>query len=326
MVSKRPFSPPEKARFVELCRDLEFEQIYPPRGATGNLPDVYAAVVETDDLSALARSFPFSILPATDDRPFHYGLDRPQLARALAEGQLLDLLAGNPLISMGVSIGLVAAIITLVPLVVSRARGGAGPFDLRGAGLLVYFALIGFGYMAVEIAALLRLQSYLGKPIYGLSIGLFSFLFASGLGSHWTGAVDASKLGRVAARAAGVVVLAGLGFLWLSKPLFAGTVAYPLSARALIAVASVFPLALPMGMLFPIGIRLLARRGEDLIPWAWATNGCMSVLGIFATRILAVFLGFSRALVVGLVAYAAVAAFVVGYQAARRRRPAARLA
>ena len=37
---------------------------------------------------------------------------------------------------------------------------------------------------------------------------------------------------------------------------------------------------------------------RDLVPWAWATNGCFSVLGIFSTRITALLFGFSRALVV----------------------------
>jgi hypothetical protein len=320
IVGKSPFSAAESRRFEELCRTLGFERIYPPPVGGPRSTDVYASVVESGDLAGLSGSLPFSIWPATDDRPFQYGLDRAHLAKAFAGGELWGLLAGNPLIALGTSVGLVAVLVTLVPLVVSRAQGGAGPFDLHGAGLLVYFALIGFGYMAVEIAALLRLQSYLGKPIYGLSIGLFAFLLASGVGSHLTGSWDASRLGRSAARAAGLVVAAGFGFLWLSGPLFAGTVAWPLPARASVAVIAVFPLALPMGMLFPTGVRLVARRSEDLIPWAWATNGCMSVLGIFATRILAVFLGFSRALVLGLVAYALVAAFTLAYQAAKIRK------
>ena len=74
--------------------------------------------------------------------------------------------------------------------------------------------------------------------------------------------------------------------------------------------ATIFPLAFPMGMFFPIGIKLLGREHEELIPWAWATNGCFSVLGIFGTRIAALFVGFSDALLAGLLAYLMVAACV----------------
>ena len=47
-----------------------------------------------------------------------------------------------------------------------------------------------------------------------------------------------------------------------------------------------------------------------LMAWAWATNGCFSVLGIFSTRITALLFGFSRALLVGLAVYALVVACV----------------
>jgi hypothetical protein len=57
-------------------------------------------------------------------------------------------------------------------------------------------------------------------------------------------------------------------------------------------------------------MQLISRESEDLIPWAWATNGCFSVIGIFGTRILAVFIGFSRTLLLGLLAYLAVIACV----------------
>ena len=80
-----------------------------------------------------------------------------------------------------------------------------------------------------------------------------------------------------------------------------------------IAVAAIFPLAFSMGMLFPIGIRILARNSADLIPWAWATNGCFSVLGIFSTRITALLFGFSRAMLVGLAVYTLVVACVFAY-------------
>ena len=115
----------------------------------------------------------------------------------------------------------------------------------------------------------------------------------------------------------------GILFVLVSAPLFASAIALPLPARIAIAVAAVFPLAYLMGMLFPIGIRLIARSDADLIPWAWATNGCFSVLGIFGTRITALLFGFSRGLVVGLVVYLLVMACVAaetrsGRQAAAR--------
>ena len=54
------------------------------------------------------------------------------------------------------------------------------------APMAVYFAAIGAGYMLIEIVVLLRLQLYLGKPVYALSVALFAFLLSSGIGSWVT--------------------------------------------------------------------------------------------------------------------------------------------
>jgi hypothetical protein len=66
-------------------------------------------------------------------------------------------------------------------------------------------------------------------------------------------------------------------------------------------------------MLFPLGIKLVTGENPDLIPWVWAINGCLSVMGIFGTRTLSLFVGFDRALLVGLLAYLAVAVCVSAY-------------
>jgi predicted membrane-bound spermidine synthase len=198
----------------------------------------------------------------------------------------------------------------MAPLFLGSRRGENLRAFRRSWPLLLYFACIGFAYMAVEIAALLRLQSYLGKPIYGLSVGLFAFLLASGLGSNWTSRLEEARLERSLRTI--VLLLVALGGLFAagSEPLFASTIAYTLPARIIIAVVAIFPLAYVMGMLFPIGVRLIARDSSDLVPWAWATNGCFSVLGIFSTRILALLFGFSRALILGLAVYLLVLACV----------------
>jgi SAM-dependent methyltransferase len=316
VASVSPFSARERKAFLERCRDLAFAPLYPP---AGNVLDPYVAMIEAEDLAGYVGSLPFSIRPATDDQPFQYGLDFDHVRRAFAHGAGWALLSGNPLISLGASAGLLALAVTLIPLLLIRVRRDRGGMGLRRSwSLLVYFACIGFAYMAVEIAALLRLQSYLGKPIYGLSVGLFAFLLASGLGSYATGGIAGERLAPAARRIVAVIVAVGLAFLWLSPPLFAGTIAWPVGWRAVLAAAAIFPLAFPMGMLFPIGVKLIARENEDLIPWAWAINGCASVLGIFGTRITALFLGFSRGMMLGLAVYLLVAAAV----SARRAPPA----
>jgi len=310
IVSRRPISASERASFLETCRRLDFVALYPDGGQAVDPRNLYARIATDRDLKALAAEASFSIWPATDDRPFQYALDAGHLRGAFASGQGFELLAGNPLVSLGLSIGSLSALLALAPLLSSVRRRQ----DLRAFRssfrLLLYFACIGFAYMAVEIAALLKLQSFLGKPIYGLSVGLFGFLLASGLGSNLTGRLGEGQLERASSAIVLLLAALGLGFALGSGPLFGGAIALSLPARIGIALASIFPVAFLMGMLFPIGVRLLARGSAELIPWAWATNGCFSVLGIFSTRIVALLFGFSRALMLGLLVYLLVIACV----------------
>ena len=89
--------------------------------------------------------------------------------------------------------------------------------------------------------------------------------------------------------------------------------AYPLAARILIAVGAIFPLAFLMGIFFPVGIKLVSRANEEMIPWVWGINGCLSVLGIFGTRIAALFVGFGPTLLVGLALYLMVAGSTLAF-------------
>ena len=62
----------------------------------------------------------------------------------------------------------------------------------RGAALspyaasIVYFASLGAGFIAVELALLQHLTLLLGHPIFTLSMLLFTLLASSGLGSAFT--------------------------------------------------------------------------------------------------------------------------------------------
>ena len=37
------------------------------------------------------------------------------------------------------------------------------------------------------------------------------------------------------------------------------------------------PLAFFMGMPFPLGLARVSQRAPELVPWAWAANGCASL-------------------------------------------------
>jgi hypothetical protein len=59
-----------------------------------------------------------------------------------------------------------------------------------------------------------------------------------------------------------------------------------------------------MGMPFPLGLARLADHAPDLIPWAWAINGCASVISAVLATLLAIHLGFATVIAVALALYA----------------------
>ena len=66
---------------------------------------------------------------------------------------------------------------------------------------------------------------------------------------------------------------------------------------------SLAPLAILMGLPFPLGLAWLERDAPDLVAWAWAVNGCASVIASVLAAILALSYGFTLVLLLGAGAY-----------------------
>ncbi len=59
-----------------------------------------------------------------------------------------------------------------------------------------------------------------------------------------------------------------------------------------------------MGFPFPLGIRFLKEKGlENQIPWMWGVNGVSSVFGSTMRIVVAIYSGFTEALLVSAVCY-----------------------
>jgi hypothetical protein len=91
---------------------------------------------------------------------------------------------------------------------------------------------------------------------------------------------------------------------------------WPAWARAGIAVLFLAPLGFLMGLPFPLGVAWLNRQLPALTPWAWAINGCASVIASVLAAILALGSGFNLVMLLGAGAYAgAFLVFQVGISA-----------
>lgn len=93
-----------------------------------------------------------------------------------------------------ISVALVAATI-IIPLR-STVREAGWQLAIGGT---VYFALIGVGFMMIEIALLQRMSVFLGHPVYALSVVLFSLILWTGFGSMASERMRLAGAGRLVA-------------------------------------------------------------------------------------------------------------------------------
>ncbi len=238
----------------------------------------------------------FDIRPAIDDRPFFADFCR---LRTLGEMRTvfgpmwlarIELAFLFVLVTAAV-IGVLGALVTVVPLTVVSS---AGPAGMR-AVTIGYFGAIGLGFMMLEMTWISRLTQLIGDPLLAASTAIAGFLVFSGLGSLTAQRCRPVQESRLILMAAlGVAVLAGLqlgGFNPLTQLL--GQAGTPL--RLCVALGWIAPLAYGMGFMMPLGLRRLDRDAPELVPWAWGVNGFTSVLAVPLTVAIGMAWGYSLA-------------------------------
>jgi hypothetical protein len=93
-------------------------------------------------------------------------------------------------------------------------------------------------------------------------------------------------------------------FLLLSPLLVSHLIGLPVAARIAVTVLVLAPLGFLLGIPFAYGLRVLHKDAPELVPWAWAINGSLSVIGSIGTVIISMNFGFAVVLLVAVVIYA----------------------
>ena len=277
MLRKRPFTPNEISEIKEkwtLAKPL----IMPGGPAPEMLGDVLTG---KSTLAQYEQNSPRLVGPVKDDSPFYFAIERPfGMPSAIADTLLRWLL-------------LPSLLLLFVFAVFGRPRGASvGPYS----GSVIYFAALGFGFIAIELALLQNLILLVGHPIFTLSVLLFTLLAMGGIGSAisrrvpmWIACVGVAVIGGVEAI---VLPLLVPSLLWL-----------PLWARIICAMVMIAPLGFVMGIPFPGGLRRTGGASLPLPPFYWGLNGIMSVIGSIATVFVALMAGFQTAMLMGCVCY-----------------------
>jgi len=290
MVAKRPFSGSDIDTVMKISKEMEFQPVLTPRAA--ERPE-FEAISTPGQYEQLTRTYPLNIAAPTDDSPFFFHMLRTGdlLKPSTFQGMnQLNVKAVNILARSLVIVTGLSAIAIIGPLLFRRKVREAG-----SVRLMIYFAAIGMAFMMVEIGQLERLIVFLGHPIYGLTVVLFSILLASSCGSFYS-----YRLSRWIWLLPVLLVAFILSSPFVTRQLAAASTPIRIAASALLLVPSGFF----MGMAFPLGMKKALAVNEGApTAWYWGINGAFSVISSVLAVAVAVFWGVAVTLLVGLGAY-----------------------
>jgi hypothetical protein len=322
LVKNQDFSINELEAINEFTSERAFDLIYTPNLETADinqhniLPEpvyysTFTALLNSKNRENFYREYPFEISPPTDDKPFfgHF-FKWSQYQQVIAElGKTWQPFGGAGyfvIFALLILASILATLLIVLPVIIHQMRIKS-PAQTQGSGehlnkiwLLVYFGLLGFAFLFVEIPLIQSVILYLGHPSYALTIVLFTVLFFSGLGSQMSS--------RVPIRfALGFLVLLLLLLPFMLPTLYDYTLGYSFPVRVGLIILILAPVGFLMGIPFPAGIRAILGNDEKSphIPWIWAVNGSTSVISSILAALLALSFGFSWVLRLGALCYAA---------------------
>ncbi len=252
--------------------------------------------------AAFFASLSQNLEPSTDDKPFFFYRTR-----------LKDFVTSpaTALRDTGVSTTVLMVIATLIACIYYIGF----PFARMARQIplatltppVAYFSAIGIGFMLIEISQMQRLMVFLGHPVYGLAVVLFTLLLFSGLGSLTVGAEP--RRGSTTMRITALVVsLLASGLLTPFAAEFART-----ATTELRVVISVLLLSVPaffMGMMFPLGLGIW-KRHTALLPFFWSANGIASTFASVLGMALSIQFGIANTFALGALIYVVCAVMVM---------------
>lgn len=298
MMKRTPFTDEEVRAMEQEVQKYGFSVVYTPLTKPDN---DFTRLITAQNRDQFYASYAYDITPTFDNKPFFFfTLHLKDIATAfVGDYEMVKNNAGLlALASLLVVVTVLALGCIVLPLALFK-REVLRKDTFNRFRAILYFAGLGVGFMAVEMALLQKFVFFLGHPVYALAVVLFSILLFSSLGSNLTeriGVERAPETMRWVVMAILVLVLIYLAVLPTILYTFLG-LAIPI--KIALSVVMLSPLAMLMGMPLPLGIKTIRPQAAALIPWAWGVNGATSVFGSVLAVSLAINFGYNALLLAG---------------------------
>ncbi|MCX7769665.1 MAG: hypothetical protein N2202_01125 [Proteobacteria bacterium] len=288
LVKKGFFTPNEVETLKNFCKTRDFEILYEPFDRYENF---YGELI--------TGSSSYSLILPTDDRPFYYyNLSKKDFMKSIIFGNDSFEERGVNILRIFTFLSLVFSfIIFILPFFIKSTVKVEGKMKLISGAL---FALLGFGYILIEIVMIKNFTLFLETPVYSMIFVVGSMLISSSIGSlcsrnYINSYSDLKKFFLVL-----ILLIIILSFIlkqinhWIYLPFL---------TKIVIAVAIVGVLGFFMGIPFPVTLKVFGTLEERLVAWGLSINSVFSVIGSFVTLMFVVNFGYHMTFLIGFIVY-----------------------
>ncbi len=317
---KNGFSPEEVYNIKLEAIDLNLETLYFPQIEEESLPESdIGNLIENPDINEeilnIKNKYNLDITPATDNKPFFdnnigfRGLNFDNIKEVLSQDKsAIFAIKDKPVAEVTIIILLVQIIIIsclflIFPFVFQKKNDSEVLINKSSKNVkkyfIIYFSLLGLGYIMIQISMMQKFTLFLGQPVYTMLTVISTMLVGSGIGSRVSKNMPEKYIRYIFL----LIVLCCL-FIGLVVPnIFYGLVKTSLFLKVLFSIIIIFPISFFMGMPFPLGITKLGILDKSTIPICWAVNGFFSVIGTALIMLISMISGFKLIYVISAIIY-----------------------
>lgn len=313
MAKKSALSPEDIMVIRDFAQEKRFDLVYYP-GITDSDTNVYIKMPTTEYADAFKlllnketqnhfiNDYLLDITPVHDDKPFfHYFLKIRNIQKIyplmgnkwqyfIEEGYLLPLIL--------IQVVFLSTVLILLPSITfttTRPRERHPRLFLS----LSYFAFLGMAFMFIEISFIQKMILPLVTPSHATSAVLASILISSGIGSLLHQFFAFFRNTKILL----VLALTVLVYSIFISQIISFVLPYTSTIKMMLVFMILLPVGIGMGIPFPLGLSIIGGRRQELIPWAWAVNGCFSVVAPIAAIMFAITAGFKLLMVSSVLLY-----------------------
>ncbi len=315
LAGKSPFTDNELSEIRDFSMTRRFDILYHHgikkeernefiKSPADNYYEGLSDLFNPEQSSQFIDDYLFDIRPVNDENPFFHHFIKLEninaIYKVMGHNWLYFMNEGYIMPIMLISLICLSVIIISLPAASKAVRTKLkGYHHTVTFSTMLYFAMIGLGFMFLEVSLIQKSILLLENPSYSFAVILTSILISSGAGSYMSRQYPFLSSPLFLSLLAVLIFSYNYVYPIMLDQLAAGS----LQVKIMLLSLSVLPMGFFMGIPFPTGLGMLGEKYRSLVPWAWAVNACFSIIAPVLTVAIALKAGFNIVILLSSFAY-----------------------